>query len=204
MDAERLIEKARAAMGERKRATSREKGYIFHHGLRTARIAMNLAKLIGEPVERHDLLFAAALFHDIGKGIKPHNEVGAKLAADLLTGECPADDLVVIARIIREHNRRKHASQCLVASRILQDADVLDHYGAQNVWLAFHWCAAHDESPQQCLAFFQGEDYRRDVAESRESLNFDVSRRLFDNRVAFERGFFDRFAREIDGELLGA
>lgn len=215
MNRKRLVRLAREAMGRHSSESWKGLGFVLHHGLRTARIALDL--LDGLDVEigfDRNLLFAAALFHDVGKPVEPHGRIGAAVAAEFLADECTPRQIGIIARIIREHNRRKRAKgekgekgakgakgakgvkRCLRASRVVQDADVLDHFGAQCIWLACHWAAAHDESPRELLAFYRSSKNRRYIRSARRSLNFDLSRRLFDQRVAFERAFFQRLADE--------
>jgi len=201
MNKQRVIEIARSAMCERKPMATREKGYVFHHGLRTAKIAINLLDVIDHSPEVYpDILFAAAVFHDIGKGITPHNETGADMAGDILKEECLPDEIAAITQIIREHNQRHRATECTTASRIHQDADILDHFGAQSVWLAFHWNTVHEETPDQSVEFYNGEENQKWITWARASLNFDNSREIFDKRLAFERSFFDRFNSEINGK----
>ena len=85
MDRQKIIEIARVAMAQRQPRQEREKGYVFHHGLRTAKIAMKLFDSLECPDKTcPDILFCAALFHDVGKGTEPHNETGAKIASELL------------------------------------------------------------------------------------------------------------------------
>jgi len=202
MDTDRLIEIARAAMAGRKDHPARERGYTFHHGLRTARIALRLAGLIDEAVGTpQDVLFAGALFHDVGKAVEPHNETGAARVGELLAGELAAEQLALVQRIVREHNRRAHADECCTAGRVVQDADVLDHFGTQSVWLCFHWQCTHEGSCDDALAFYDGPANRDYLEGSRRALNFEAARRIYDERVAFERAFFDRFAAEAAGQV---
>ncbi|MBN1942819.1 MAG: HD domain-containing protein [Phycisphaerae bacterium] len=200
MDRNEIIEIARSHMVNLKPMETREKGYVFHHGLRTAGIAMKLVDLVDpSPVVDRDILFAAAVFHDIGKGSDPHNEIGAAMAGEVLAGQCSPKDIDAITRIIREHNQRHRAAECTMAVRIHQDADILDHFGAQCIWLAFHWNALHDETPQQSLEYYHSNRNKEWLAAAQESLNFEVSQSILDEKITFERDFYDRFAQEMDG-----
>jgi uncharacterized protein len=195
----KLIEIARAAMGKQRTHPARETGYIFYHCLRSARLAMELLERIDAPLETSaDVIFAAALFHDVGKCIEPHSETGALLVANLLGDEMKPNDLANTARIVREHNRRGHGEEHWTASQVVQDADLLDHFGTQGVWLCFHWSGQFDQTVAETLEFYDGRENRRHLVESRKSLNFKASRRIFDERIAFEREFFDRLAAESE------
>ena len=201
MNRKKLIEIARAAMAKQRTHPARETGYVFHHCLRTARLAMELLHRIDAPLEAsEDVIFAAALFHDVGKCIEPHSETGALLVANLLADEMKPNDLANAARIVREHNRRKEGSDHWTACQVVQDADLLDHFGTQGVWLCFHWSGQFDQTVAQTLEFYDGRENRRHLVESRKELNFKASRRIFDERIAFEREFFDRLAAESAAE----
>lgn len=201
MDRDAVIEIARSAMSQHKPLAGQEKGYVLHHGLRTGSISMRLLERIGEPIEvERDVLFTAGLFHDIGKGQARHNEVGADMAEHLLREVCSREELDGVTRIIREHNQRPRAAECLAASRVLQDADMIDHCGAQGIWLAFHWNAEHGETPAESLAGHRGKnEQRRSHAMSR--LNYEASRRVMDARLSFEDRFFEVFEAELAGRI---
>ena len=107
------------------------------HLLDTARIAyiMNLEQNLGF---RKDLIYAAALMHDIGKAEQyatgaPHEMVGADIAEEILTqingertaaGQDPCftdDEVQAILRAIREHRRCPEGSSRL--GQLLYTAD---------------------------------------------------------------------------------
>ena len=63
MNRKKCIQVARSAMAGRRAHPQRERGYTFHHGLRTARISLQLHDQISKPLEVSEpLLFVAALF----------------------------------------------------------------------------------------------------------------------------------------------
>ena len=198
-----MIELARSIMSQRKSHPAREKGYIFYHGLRTAKIAMKLFDSLGRPDEVcPDILFCAAIFHDIGKGTAPHNETGASMVSELLKDHCKPEEISDITHIIRQHNKRLNSREDSTALRIHQDADILDHFGtqSQSVWLKFLWSSVHEETPEQALQFYNGQENQEWITGARSVLNFDISRQIFDKRLNFERRFFDLFAHEnMDG-----
>jgi uncharacterized protein len=138
------------------------------------------------------------LFHDVGKGAPAHQEVGARLVAELLVEVCDAAELEQVARLVGMHNRRGQPG-CTTAERIVQDADVLDHFGAMSVWMAFHWNAAHEDPPEEWIAYYQSEDNQKYIASARASLNFPASIEAMDRRLAVESRFLDEFREELDG-----
>lgn len=202
MNKQRILEIAGSAMSERRDHPAREKGYILNHGLRTGKLVLKLAEVIDKPVDvSRDVLFVAAVFHDIGKGDEPHNETGAALTERLVTDECSPEEISAITQLIVEHNQRSQASEDLLASRILQDADILDHFGTQSIWLRFLWSATYEETPEEPLRCYKGEENQQWLIGVRKSLNFDTSRDIFDKRLRFESNFFELFEREIDGQI---
>ncbi len=202
MNRAKCIQIARLAMAGRKAHAAREKGYIFHHGLRAAQLALELRGQISKPMEvSESLMFAAALFHDVGKGREPHNRSGAAAVAGLLADQFSPDEIKAIGRIIREHNRRKNNRRCWLASKIVQDADLLDHFGAHGVWLCLHYSASCDRTDAQTLKYYNSPDHHAYQVKSRKALNFEISRLSFDRRISLERQYMDRLAVEADGGL---
>jgi uncharacterized protein len=201
MQLQRAMNVAREAMGDRVTQPEREPGYILHHGLRVAKISLNLADTVEEPIEvSREVLEVGGLFHDVGKGDAAHHESGARQVRHLLKDACDPEELEQVAELVRRHNRR-NTPGCSVAQRIVQDADVLDHFGAMSVWMAFHWNAAHDDPPQEWLTYYEGADNQRYIESARASLNFGVSVEAFDRRLAIEQRFLEEFRQELDGRL---
>jgi uncharacterized protein len=194
MDLKRIEAIAFQEMGGRKELKTREPGWLFYHGLRTARIAEQLREALGDDVNR-DVLFAGALFHDIGKGTDPHNEHGAEVTRRLLAGECSEAELAPICEIVRLHNQRRDAKSHPVPVRIVQDADNLDHVGPIVAWLAFYWSGTRNETAEEHVQFASGDENAKYREAMRSYLNFDVSRRLFDERVRWEDEFFGTFRK---------
>jgi len=202
MNRKRCIQIARSAMAGRRAHPQRERGYTFHHGLRTARLALALHEQISRPLEvSESLLFVAALFHDVGKGYEPHNRSGAAAVKRLLAGQLTPDEIKAAGRIVREHNLRKNNRRCWTASKIVQDADLLDHFGAHGVWLCLRDSAIHGRNDEQTLQFYNGPEYQALLVKARKSLNFPISRLAFDGRSAIERQLMDRLAAEAKGDL---
>lgn len=201
MQVQRAIDIARDAMGSRKTQPERETGYIFHHGLRVSQLALRLADLVDEPIEvSRDVLRVGGLFHDVGKGAPAHQDVGAERVGELLSGACPPGELAQVSRLVRMHNRR-NSPDSSVAERIVQDADVLDHFGAMSVWMAFHWNAAHEDPPQEWITYYEGEKNQQYLASARASLNFPASIEAMDRRLAIESRFLGEFRQELQGRL---
>ncbi|PLT29954.1 HD domain-containing protein [Peribacillus deserti] len=74
-------------------------------------------------------MYCGALLHDLTKGIEPHNETGADLVKSLLQPYCPEEEIYPISEIVRLHNKRGN-SDFPIHIKIIQDADVLDHFSS--------------------------------------------------------------------------
>lgn len=105
MDIQRIEEIAQAKMTGI-RSDNREPGWILYHGQRTGKIAVFLAKKLNFETDS-DVLYTAGFFHDIGKGNDSHNEVGANLTRNLLSGILDNADLDKICDAIFYHNQRE-------------------------------------------------------------------------------------------------
>ncbi len=191
MDLAAIDRVAYGAMGLESAHTAREPGWLYYHGRRTGKTAVSLAKQAGVDVEE-DITYVGALFHDIGKGTEPHNEVGSQRAAEMLRTHCSDDDLEQISTIIRLHNQRD-GSDHPDAVKLVQDADLLDHVGRIGIWLAFYWSGSNSESFQEHRDFIMGAENAHHRKEMRSSLNFEHSIEEFDLRIEFEELFFAEF-----------
>lgn len=191
MDQQRITAIALEHMGQRK-TDYREAGYVFHHGRRTAQIALHLADRVRGAVDR-DVLYAGALFHDVGKGDRPHNEAGALVARSLLEGACTPSEVAQICQIVRQHCLRKLPNDYSLATRLVQDADLLDHVGPMWIWYHVSWNALNGRTIDDALAYVYSEAHTLQRAEP--LLNLDASIAMYDERVAFERSFIAEFER---------
>jgi len=201
MDINVLKEIAYKLMGNRKAQLEREKGFIFYHGLRVSKLSLNLRKVILKEDSSHDdIITVASLFHDVAKGIEPHGKNGAVLVKDILRDYCSEDEITEIADIIYYHSLRKKNNDYSEYIKIVQDSDMLDHFGAMDVWLNFQHCAYKDEPIQKALEFYNN-IYNAEVQKCRALLNYEVSCEIFDNKVSFTDLFVDRLRREEDGEI---
>jgi uncharacterized protein len=203
MEIGKIIQIAEKAMRDRREDQKREKGFIFFHGLRTAKLALNLKQKLKTNCNfSDDVLFAGALFHDIGKGTEPHNQTGAEMAKNCLSGYCSENELRDICDIIFSHNRRNELDGLSNEIKLVQDADILDHFGSLEIWLKFLYSAHNNENISDALNFWQSKEFNNYQKICRNLLNFEISKQIFDEKNFFQNEFSKRLTIEANGEII--
>lgn len=201
MDINALQELAQKMMENRKAHLEREKGFIYYHGLRVSKVAINLRKMILPEDRSYDeILIVASLFHDVAKGIEPHGTYGSVLVKEILKDYCTEEEINKISELIYHHSLRKMDSEYSDYIKIIQDADMLDHFGSIEVWMDFLYNAYKDASMYKALEFYENE-YDAEVNKCRALLNYDIAVKIFDEKVEFTRSFIHRFRKEAEGEF---
>lgn len=198
MNLDQIKQIAHNAMADLKAHPDRETGYVHAHGRRTAELTMELADALCSPLDvDRDVLYAGALLHDIARDQDVHHRAGADRVRRLLSGEVGEDEMEAIARLVAEHNQRGEPGRYPLSSQLVQDADLLDHYGLQAVWLTLVRAAHGDRSQADVVAdyFRRIDDHRR----PRDLLNLDLSRDRFDQRWDRELAFFQRLRDQQPG-----
>lgn len=201
MDFERLDAIARQLMLYRRSHIEREIGHVYYHGARVMNGVIQLRKLITADSSHDDLLRAACLFHDCGKAIEPHGISGAALVGEFLKDELTRYELNEVQRLIRLHDDRGHIEYDLWV-KLMQDADILDHYGSMEIWLNYNWAAYNDRNVPQTIEFYRSE-YSGQVNEHRSLLNYDISRRIFDEKINYVYAISKRLEIEASGMYVG-
>ena len=194
MDIEKIETIAHAEMASRQDNRFRERGWILYHGMRTGKIAVHLARTLDISVDP-DILYVSGLFHDIGKGQDSHNTVGAERSRELLTDLIPKGTLDVICEAVNSHSLRKKADDYPDSVKLIQDADLIDHCGLIEVWMAFYWNGSNGESIKEQLAWFEGDENKQNREFMRTHLNYEVSRDMLDDRIQVSDRLFSNFHR---------
>lgn len=197
----------------------REPGYRYAHGLRVARLAVALADAEGiRPGPGYDpvLTQVGALLHDVGKALAApgdHADAGAAWCREHLgTWFAPAE-VERIAAIVARHNKREPARApgsdtaahpppaAPPEVRLVQDADLLDHFGAMEIWLGAYAAASARETLEEALAVFTGPDGAGWRRYALTHAAYPTTRRLLEERVAYADRFLARLAAEAAGRL---
>ncbi len=185
----------------RKAHKERETGFIYYHGQRVAKIAVQLRQLLLPDDHSHDQeLTVAGYFHDIAKGIEPHSVYGAVLVREILADHCTREQIERIAELIHYHPFRDPDKDYNDWIKIIQDADIIDHMGVVDIWVEFHYQAHLDEPLSDAVRFYEN-DFRPLAARMRGQLNYGISRQIFDDRYRFVMDFVNRMKVEADGVI---
>ena len=201
MDQDQLKDLAYKHLGNRKAHPERERGFIYYHGQRVSKLAVTLREIIMPDVtNKDDLLTVAAWFHDIAKGIEPHSRYGAILVKELLKDYCEPDEVLEIAELIRSHLRTGPDKQISKLAMVLQDADILDHFGTVELWMNFQYYANTDAPMEESVTFYQ-EKFDAHARRISGYLNFEISKKICQEKIAFVKTFTDRMAIEAAGEI---
>jgi uncharacterized protein len=202
MNLDKIKRLATDLLKDRKAHIQREKGGVLYHGQRTAQIALQLRKiLLPEDSSHDDILKVAAWFHDCSKGIEPHANYGAIIAKETLKDYVSSHELEKIYDLIQLHPLRDpNNNNYDDYTKLLQDADHLDHFGTPAIWINIQYQAYVDGTMQEMLDFFNinNEAFHN---KHRALLNYDLSKRIFDDKVAFERKYITRLNDEGIGKI---
>ena len=204
MDLQKIKELAYEQMANQYNPNSYEKGEKFHHGERTAKLALTLREhLYPDDTAHDDVLTVAAWFHDIRNGVADHWTEGTKKTRELLMPYCTADELDEICGIIAVHDDRDMTKSYSATIRLHQDADNLDHFGTFNIWRCFFYAAHNGQTLPQTIDYMINR-IPKENAQYRDQLHFELCKRMFDEKAEFFRLFAERFEVEGSGEIWGA
>lgn len=203
MDFKRLDLLAQKYMKYRKSHKEREMGAAYFHCKRVSNSVIILRQQIfPDNPEWDDVLKCAGLFHDIGKGIEPHSHSGAVLVRDLLKEEMSEDELDKVCTLIEAHADRRPGTDIHTDwEKLLQDADLLDHYGSQGVWMSCIYYAYTGQQEMAQVPEFYFSEWREQIKRHRQALNYDISKEIFDEKVQFEQMVAERMDIERKGDF---
>ena len=202
MDLDTLHAIARDALEKRSSHAWKEPGNKFYHGERTAKLALHLREILfpGE-TQGNDILTVAAWFHDLRNGEENHCELGAEETARLIAPYCTPAECGEICRIIRRHDdRTSPRTDFSDLEKLHQDADLLDHFGTYDIWMSFLYSAHHGETPLSAAEFMRREKLQ-DYDHWLNRLNYELSRCIYREKLAYQLAFLDRFDAELDGQI---
>ena len=204
IDRDALRECARAALEPVKSHPYRETGWAYRHGWRTAALAIWLrGQLLPQETELDDVLYAAGLFHDCAKDDEAdHAAAGSRRVVELLDGIELSGLLPAVTQAIYRHNKRQR-DEYTAAEKILQDADIIDHFGTIEIWLNTSYSVLSGSGPEVSTAFYR-EGWQGMIDDLRGQFNYELSRRIFEDRISYNEEYIRRLAVESVGGVYDA
>ncbi|MGI6357219.1 MAG: HD domain-containing protein [Bacillota bacterium] len=189
-----------------------EIGYRWHHGRRVANLALELARVEALTVDR-EVLYIGALLHDVGKAGyqgKEHGPRGARLIEEQIPHLFGRDELRQVTSIVANHYQRPKSKYLRDQPHpgwppevlLVQDADTLDHFGANGIWINHHWAALERRNQAESIARYYGVEkaWRQ---EALQALNYPAAVEELKQRIAFMDSFMRHWQREEQGLLIG-
>ena len=183
--------------------------YAQDRAMRVVRCAERLAPVVGERVERVDLVKIGALYAGVAQNVAGPGKMAddeaygdaAELAADQLKELLPANDLEIMLRIFKEHRRRDTK---MPEARLLADALAMEEFGLIGLWNQCRQFHASGKTLEQLLKLWKAQhDYGYWESRLRDGFHYEVSRRAAKERLGNMRGIYERFQREHLSEDVG-
>ena len=199
------------ALATSARTPGREPAYRLLHGHRVARLGLQLldepdVAAAGPAEGARPVVWLAGLLHDLfkeGLGADAPGTDHAAASRDWAARHLPplfgADTAQRVAEACWLHNKRQLPAP--VEARVLQDADLLDHFGAQEVWLAAYFSASRGQGLAACLAYLTGEVNGRWRRYALDHVHFDSARAALVERLRYADALIARLQAEAEGRL---
>jgi uncharacterized protein len=209
MNLETINKIAHKLMSQKRNQEWRDVGNKYYHGQRVAKLAVALRKLILPNENGFDeILTVASWLHDVRNddnaflnGVNIHGKLGAEEATEILKPYCDATQIELIANLIEHHDDRNSKAPHGDLIKILQDADLLDHRGTTEIWGTIVYASIYNRTMHETAAWNMQEGISA-IKEYRERLNFEISKKIFDDRTNFYKTFVERFFAESNGEIF--
>lgn len=177
----------------------KELGNKFYHGQRVCETIKQLCGIIGYK-NNIDTLMVAAWFHDICNGSENHELHGADKTRELLDSLCSNDELSTIYKLISLHDSRDN-DNLTIETKILQDADLLDHFGVFEIWSSLHY--ALKENLSICATTeLMFNNYNADFQKHYCLLHYECSKKIYIEKRLYVRDFITRMKVEGIGNFI--
>lgn len=172
-------------------------------------------------------IWAAVALHDIGQARErrsggDHAQIGAEMAANLLTGtRFPQEAIAIVQQAIRDHRMTGNGVPQSLEGRILYDADKIDGLGAvgigrlycitgrynQKVYTPLPAGIVEPVDPLLVRQLRRRPDYSPSIefrllfGNLPERMTTETGRELARERYEYMTGFFTRLQLEVEGKL---
>ena len=173
------------------------------------------------------IIWAAVALHDIGQARErryggDHAQLGAEMAADLLTGtQFPQEAISIVQQAIRDHRMTGSAVPQSLEGRILYDADKIDSLGATGIGRLYCITGRYNQKvyapvPAEVVEpvdpllvrylrrrpdYSPSIEFRLLFGNLPERMTTETGRELARERYEYMAGFFTRLQFEVEGKL---
>lgn len=191
-----------------------ELGYRLHHGERVGALAAALAERVCPGAAPSEIYRVAGTVHDVGKagyrGPIPHGPRGAAILRAEASQWFTPEELDLVCLMVENHYARplsrwydgKEKPVWPAPVLVIQDADLIDHFGANYFWITFHHAVARGESPAEFAASYTEPGSKKGlgwVQDSFRSLNYEESRREMTRRQRLAEAYYAELAIDLAG-----
>ncbi len=188
------------------RLTPPDPCHDFSHTLRVMELAQYIAEIEGG---NQEIIYLAALLHDIGRSFKEsdrsHAIVGAELAEEILHEfDYPEDIITEVTRAIAAHSKKAGVYCESLEAKILYDADKVDAFGAIGLARLFA-----DGTSRNIPFYKYSAEIEKDMCSNImeydqqiiDGLYTPTARKMCEERLQFQRLFFQQMAKEIGRKI---
>lgn len=173
-------------------------GFRYQHSVRVMNYCEKIAKYPRFKDENINVeaLLIAALFHDIGKieavdqngqliygnyGGISHDALGAKIAPKYLAKYIKDQEIInLICLIISEQESRVTSTR--IESKIIKDADRLDHYGVLHLWCSITFANYQKKNIEGLKEFWEGDEGKQKYEANFSKFYFPEVREIAEKR----------------------
>jgi hypothetical protein len=102
--------------------------------------------------------------------------------------------------MISLHDSRKN-DYLPIDTKILQDADLLDHFGVFEIWCTFHYALKENLSMDVTVELMLN-NYNEQFEEEKSQLHFECSKKIYVEKRLYMREFIKRMQVESIGNFM--
>ncbi|MEL9940967.1 MAG: HD domain-containing protein [Ignisphaera sp.] len=164
------------------------------HVMRVRDLALEIASMVEEPVDR-EVLELAALLHDVGRlySDEGHAKRSAEIARILLElANYPKDRIDRVVEAIESHSFSEGKEPRTIEAKILSDADKLDALGAIGIARVFSHSCVKSRSLEDSLKHFHDK-----ILQLPKMMFTEPGKRMAIKRIEI----IERFLAELEQEL---
>jgi putative nucleotidyltransferase with HDIG domain len=182
------------------------KEYRYYHGIHVANLSWQIIKKEKLKVDR-DLVYIAALFHDIGKveaidkngkidyaskANLYHDRIGSDYLSKYIGHLIVLEDIDKIIKIIRESHSNSASTEC----KILRDADELSNTGYMQIWRTVNDAAFTGKNIEQAIKYWESVGLKN-LEKAVNNMFYGYSKLLAKEKLIIFKKFINSLKKEL-------